>query len=56
MVKAAVKIAPALIPTVSPWYIGARVILETSDLLGKILKMATVESDNSFASWLEGFN
>mgnify|MGYP001293063599 FL=1 len=33
IVKAAIKIAPAFIPGVAPWYIGTRVILNTMDLI-----------------------
>jgi len=53
--KAAVKVAPALIPTISPWYIAARVGLSMADLAGKVMKMTT-GSENETASWLEGLN
>lgn len=55
IVKQIVKAAPAFIPFVSPWYIGARVALETSDLLSKLGKMA-FGSDNKTLSAIEGFN
>lgn len=55
LVKAAIKIAPAFIPGVAPWYIGTRVILNTMDLMGKLGKMAT-GSDSPVFSTLEGIN
>lgn len=55
LTKAAVKIAPALIPIISPWYIGARVLLGASDLFAKVGKMTT-GSDSPFLSYLEGLN
>jgi len=55
LMKSIVKVVPALIPAISPWYIGARMALSMSDLSGKIMKMTT-GSDNSVASWLEGVN
>lgn len=55
LLKSVVKVAPALIPQISPWYIVARLALSMSDLTGKVIKMTT-GSDNSIASWLEGFN
>ena len=56
MVKAAVKIAPALIPSpIAPWYIGARVGLSTLDLMGKLGKIFT-GSDSPNSSYLEAIN
>lgn len=55
LLKAAVKIAPALIPAVSPWYIGLRTILGASDLFAKVGKMA-IGSDSPFLSYIEGVN
>lgn len=57
LLKAAVKIAPALIPAVSPWYIMGRVLLSSADLFGKVGKMLPgVGSENPTLSWLEGLN
>ena len=55
LLKAAVKIAPALIPATAPWYVGARVILGASDLFAKVGKMVT-GSESPFLSKLEAWN
>jgi len=54
-VKSIVKIAPALIPTIAPWYVGARIISSSADLFSKVGKMIT-GSENSTLSYLEGLN
>jgi hypothetical protein len=54
LVKSVIKVAPAFIPGISPWYIGARVGLNTIDLFTKIGKMV-VGSDSPNLSALEGF-
>lgn len=57
LLKAAVKVAPALISNISPWYIGARLALSSADLVAKIGKMLPgVSSDNKVLSYLEGLN
>ena len=57
LMKAVVKIAPALIPAVSPWYLGARVALAATDLFAKVGKLLPgVSSNNQTLSWLEGIN
>ena len=56
LVKAAIKIAPALIPSpIQPWYVGARVGLSTMDLMGKLTKIFT-GSDSPKASYLEALD
>ena len=55
MLKAALKVAPALIPTIAPWYVGARVLLGATDLFAKVGKMTT-GSNSPFLSKLEGIN
>lgn len=52
LAKAAIKIIPAFIPGIAPWYIGTRVLLQASDILAKIGKMAT-SSDNETLSRIE---
>lgn len=47
LMKAAVKIVPALLPHISPWYIGAQVALQFGDLASKVLKMVTNNSNNN---------
>jgi len=54
-VKSILKVAPALIPGISPWYIGARVGLSTLDLMGKLGKMV-VGSESPTLSYLEALN
>jgi hypothetical protein len=55
--KAAVKVVPALIPVISPWYIAARLSLSTADLAAKVGKMFPgVSSNNEILSYLEGLN
>ena len=57
LLKAAVKVAPALIPVISPWYIAARLALSTADLAAKVGKMLPgVSSNNTILSYLEGLN
>ena len=57
LMKSVVKVAPALIPTISPWYIGARVLLSSVDLFAKVGKMLPgVGSDSPILSYLEGIN
>ena len=54
LVRNAVKVVPAFIPGVAPWYIGTRVALNTVDMLSKLGKIFT-GSENSTLSELEGF-
>jgi hypothetical protein len=54
LVKNAVKVIPAFIPYVSPIYLGARVGLNTVDLISKLGKVFT-GSDSPTLSALEGF-
>lgn len=54
LVKNAVKVIPAFIPYVSPIYLGARVGLNTIDLVSKLGKVFT-GSDSPTLSALEGF-
>jgi len=55
--KSIVKIAPALIPTIAPWYVGARVLLSSADLFAKVGKMLPgVGSESPLLSYLEGIN
>ena len=57
LMKSVVKVAPALIPTIAPWYIGARVILSSADLFAKVGKMIPgIGSDSPILSYLEGIN
>lgn len=57
LMKSIVKVAPALIPTIAPWYIGARVISSSADLFAKVGKMLPgVGSDSPMLSYLEGLN
>ena len=48
-------IAPMFIPGISPWYIGARVALQTSNVIASLGKIFT-GSDNQFLSAVEGFS
>lgn len=54
LMRSAIKLAPAFIPGVAPWYIGARVGLNLLDLMPKVGKMI-VGSDSSILSGVEGF-
>jgi len=55
--KSVVKVAPALIPTVAPWYIGARIILNSVDLFAKVGKMIPgIGSESPMLSYLEALN
>ena len=57
LMKSVVKIAPALIPTIAPWYIGARILLSSADLFAKVGKMLPgVGSESPLLSYLEGIN
>lgn len=57
LMKSVVKIAPALIPTIAPWYVGARVLLSSADLFAKVGKMLPgVGSESPLLSYLEGIN
>ena len=57
LMKSIVKIAPALIPTIAPWYVGARVLLSSADLFAKVGKMLPgVGSESPLLSYLEGIN
>ena len=53
LVKDVIKVAPAFIPGVSPWYIGARMVLNVSELLAKIGKVFG-GNDNPTLSAIEG--
>jgi hypothetical protein len=55
LVKNIIKVAPAFIPYVGPWYIAARVGLSSADLFAKMGKM-TFGSDNELFSAIEGFS
>lgn len=54
LVRNIVKVAPAFIPYVAPWYIGARVGLETVNLFTKVGKMIA-GSESPTLSSIEGF-
>lgn len=54
LVRNVVKVAPAFIPYVAPWYIGARVGLETVNLFTKLGKIVA-GSDSPKLSAIEGF-
>lgn len=54
LVRSAVKVIPAFIPGVAPWYIGARVALGFADVMPKLGKMV-VGSDSPVLSEIEGF-
>ena len=54
LVRNATKVVPAFIPGVAPWYVGARVALNTVDMLSKLGKIFT-GSDNPTLKGLEGF-
>jgi hypothetical protein len=58
--KSIVKVAPALIPTIAPWYIGARVGLGLSQILpavGKTLESLTgIDTENSFFNNIEALD
>lgn len=57
LMKSVVKVAPALIPTVAPWYIGARILLNSADLFAKVGKMIPgIGSESPILSYLEGLN
>lgn len=57
LMKSVVKVAPALIPTIAPWYIGARVLLSSADLFAKVGKMIPgIGSESPTLSYLEGLN
>ena len=57
LMKSVVKVAPALIPTIAPWYIGARVLLSSTDLFAKVGKMIPgIGSESPMLSYLEGLN
>ena len=57
LMKSVVKVAPALIPTIAPWYIGARVLLNSADLFAKVGKMIPgIGSESPMLSYLEGLN
>lgn len=57
LMKSVVKVAPALIPTIAPWYIGARVLISSADLFAKVGKMIPGIGNNSpKLSYLEGLN
>lgn len=53
LTKAAVKIIPAFLPHISPWYIGAQVALQFGDLASKVLKMVTNNSNNNALQFFE---
>lgn len=54
LVKDIIKVAPAFIPYVGPWYLAARVTLEASNLFAKMGKMFS-GGDNETFSKMEGF-
>ena len=54
LMKSIVKVAPAFIPYVGPWYIAARIGLNSMDLFSKIGKMVA-GSDSPNLSAIEGF-
>ena len=54
LVKNAVKVVPALIPIVSPWYVGMRVGVNTVGLLGTLGNLLTGNSVSLFHG-MEGF-
>jgi hypothetical protein len=55
--KSVVKVAPALIPSIAPWYVGARVLLSSADLFAKVGKMIPgIGSESPMLSYLEGLN
>ena len=54
MVKSALKVVPAFIPVVGPWYLGMRVGINTLGLMGTLGNMIT-GGDVDFFNGLEGF-
>ena len=57
LMKSVVKVAPALIPSIAPWYVGARVLLSSADLFAKVGKMIPgIGSESPMLSYLEGLN
>lgn len=55
LVKSVVKVAPAFIPYIGPWYIAARIGVNSMDLFAKIGKMVA-GSDSPNLSAIEGFS
>ena len=54
LVKNVIKVVPALIPVVSPWYVGMRVGINTVGLLGTLGNLLTGNSVSLFHG-MEGF-
>ena len=54
LVRTAVKVAPAFIPGVNTWYIGARMVMNVTELLAKVGKVFG-GNDNPTLSEIEGF-
>lgn len=54
LVRDVIKVAPAFIPGINTWYIGARVVMNMGDLMAKASKIFTFDSDNATASKIEG--
>lgn len=54
LMKSIVKVIPAFIPYVGPWYIAARIGINSADLFAKIGKITT-GSDSPTLSAIEGF-
>lgn len=54
LVKTIVKVVPAFVDKINPWYLGARIALNASDFFIKGAKMA-IGSDSPKLSAIEGF-
>lgn len=54
LVKTIVKVVPAFVEQISPWYLGARIALNASDFFIKGAKMA-IGNDSPKLSAIEGF-
>lgn len=48
IVRNAIKIAPAFIPVISPWYLGARVAMNIADLMATAGRM--IDEDNAISN------
>lgn len=54
LVKNAIKVVPALISGIAPWYVGIRVAINTTEMLSKLGKIIAGK-DNPTLSAIEGF-
>ena len=57
LIKDVIKVAPAFIPQIAPWYLGTRVALELANFGSKLVKMFPfVDSNNKTLSSIEGIS